>query len=233
VYVKAYVVFILLVGIQAGVHVTAMAEAVAIVGLVASIATLVELSAKVVSRLHDFNSKSSEVPESFRSLSTRLPLLTATLQHIHSQAEDDRFPDNVTKALKVVVDDTSKQVSDIQMSLSKILPPDGASKLERALKALKSLAKEDKIQRALEKIYRNNEILVLHQTTQHVDTGDRILQALSKLSVIPATLPDPSSSIPFRRDPDFVDRGVIFDQLHRKCALPAARTALVGLGGVG
>ena len=232
-HVKAYVLLILIIGIQVSIRVTDMAEAVAIIGLVASIASLVDLSAKVVSRLHDFTSKSSEVPESFRSLSTRLPLLTATLQHIQSQAEDGRFSDDVTKALKVVIDDTSKQVSDIRISLSKVLPSDGASKLERALKALKSLAKEDKVQRALEKIYGNNDILVLHQTTRHVDTGDCILEALSKLSVIPPTLPCPSSTIPFGRDPDFVDRGAIVDQLHRKCALPASRTALVGLGGVG
>ena len=210
-----------------------MAEAVAVVGLVASIASLVELSAKVLSRLHDFTSKSSEVPESFRSLSSRLPLLTATLQHIQSQAEDGRFPQNVTKALKAVIDDTSRQISNIQISLFKVLPADGASKLERALKALKSLAKEDKMQQALEKIYRNNEILVLHQTTWHIDAGDRILEALSELSIIPATLPDPSLSIPFRRDPDFIDRGAMLDQIHQKCALPASRTALVGLGGVG
>ena len=232
-YVKAYGVLTLFVGIQLGIHITAMAEAAAVIGLVASIATLVELTAKVVSRLHEFTSKSSEVPESFRSLSTRLPLLTATLQHIQSQAEDSRFPDDVTEALKVVVDDTSKQVSDIQISLAKVLPSNGASKLERALKALKSLAEEDKVQRALEKIYGNNDILVLHQTTRHVDTGDRILEALSKLSVTAPTLPCPSSTIPFGRDPDFVDRGAIVDQLQRKCALPASRTALVGFGGVG
>lgn len=139
-----------------------MAEAAAVIGLVASIASLVELTAKVVSRLREFTSNASDLPESFRSLSTRLPLLTATLQHIQSQAKDDRFPDDVTKALKAVVDDTSKQVSDIQISLSKVLPLDGASKFERALKALKSLAKEDQVQRALEKIYGNNDILVLH-----------------------------------------------------------------------
>ena len=210
-----------------------MAEAVAVIGLVASIASLVELSAKILSRLYDFRSKSSEIPESFRSLSTRLPLLTVTLQLIQAQAEDGRFPDNVTKALKAVIDDTSRQISDIQISLSKVLPSDSASKLERALKALKSLAKEDKVQQALEKIDRNSESLVLYQTTWHIDTGNRILEALSKLDIAPATLPDPSSSIPFRRDPDFVDRGAILDQIHQKCALPASRTALVGLGGVG
>ncbi|KAL8695783.1 MAG: hypothetical protein Q9201_007959 [Fulgogasparrea decipioides] len=122
-----------------------MAEAAAIVGLVASIASLVDLSAKVVSRLREFTSKSSDIPESFRSLSTLLPLLTATLQHIQSQAEAGRLPEDVTKALTAVVDNAFEQVSTVQISLAKVLPSGGASKLERALKALKSLAKEDKL----------------------------------------------------------------------------------------
>ncbi|KAL9591473.1 MAG: hypothetical protein Q9179_007687 [Wetmoreana sp. 5 TL-2023] len=125
-----------------------MAEAAAAVGLVASIASLIDLSAKVTTRLHDFTSKSSDVPETFRSLSTRLPLLTATLQCIQSQAEAGHLPEDVSRALNAVVDHTSEQIMTVQTSLSKILPSDGASKLERVLKALKSLAKEDKIQQA-------------------------------------------------------------------------------------
>lgn len=45
-----------------------MAERIAIVGLVASIASFMDLSAKVVSRLYDFISKSTDIPKSFRSL---------------------------------------------------------------------------------------------------------------------------------------------------------------------
>ena len=162
-----------------------MAEAAAVVGLVASIASLVDISAKVVSRLHDFTSKSSDVPKSFLSLSTRLPLLTATLRRVQSQAENGHLLDDVTKALKAVVDNTSQQVSTVQICLSKVLPSDTTSKLGRGLKALKSLAEEDKVQQALEKIYKNNDLLVLHQTTRHVDTGDRILEELLKRSVAP------------------------------------------------
>ncbi|KAJ5246378.1 kinesin [Penicillium chermesinum] len=47
------------------------------------------------------------------------------------------------------------------------------------------------------------------------------------------TPPSPSLSIPFLRDPDFVDRGTILKQLHHQCAAPGSWTALVGLGGVG
>ena len=44
--------------------------------------------------------------------------------------------------------------------------------------------------------------------------------------------PVPDSNIPFRRDQDFVDVG-ISDGLLSRCSVPASRTALVGLGGVG
>ncbi|KAK4183100.1 kinesin light chain, partial [Podospora australis] len=49
----------------------------------------------------------------------------------------------------------------------------------------------------------------------------------------PETPPKPFATIPFSRDLDFVDRGDILDQVDRRCSEPAARVALVGLGGVG
>ena len=49
----------------------------------------------------------------------------------------------------------------------------------------------------------------------------------------PETPPNPSSTVPFRRDKDFVERGVLFDQIQQKCAVPGSWTALIGLGGVG
>jgi len=44
--------------------------------------------------------------------------------------------------------------------------------------------------------------------------------------------PVPDSNVPFRRDQDFVDVGII-DDLYSRCSVPASRAALVGLGGVG
>ena len=49
----------------------------------------------------------------------------------------------------------------------------------------------------------------------------------------PETPPQPFALIPFCRDPDFVNREDIVDQIHQRCSEPAARVALVGLGGVG
>ncbi|KAF7122933.1 hypothetical protein CNMCM5793_001109 [Aspergillus hiratsukae] len=49
----------------------------------------------------------------------------------------------------------------------------------------------------------------------------------------PETPPSPLSTVPFRRDPDFVERGTLLDRIHEKCLEPASRIAVVGLGGVG
>ncbi|KAF2105028.1 purine and uridine phosphorylase [Rhizodiscina lignyota] len=45
--------------------------------------------------------------------------------------------------------------------------------------------------------------------------------------------PRPVFTVPFRRDPDFVNRGDILKQIDERCSQPAGRVALVGLGGVG
>ena len=68
-----------IIGAQVIVYIGDIAEATAIVRLVACVGSLIDLSARVVSRLHEFNSKTSDILESFRSLSIWLSLLTATL----------------------------------------------------------------------------------------------------------------------------------------------------------
>ncbi|KAL9062882.1 MAG: hypothetical protein Q9161_009717 [Pseudevernia consocians] len=52
-------------------------------------------------------------------------------------------------------------------------------------------------------------------------------------SSAPQAPPKPSSTVPFRRDPDFVDRGDLLSRVDEQCLQPAGRAALVGLGGVG
>jgi len=62
-----------------------------------------------------------------------------------------------------------------------------------------------------------------------------------ELASLPTTLPSTykeltpiaSCNVPFRRDPDFVDRGTLLDQIHEKLSGPSSLVALVGLGGVG
>jgi len=50
----------------------------------------------------------------------------------------------------------------------------------------------------------------------------------------PASRPlESSPTVPFRRDPDFVDRGDLLSWIDERCSQPAGCAALIGLGGVG
>ncbi|KAJ5166882.1 uncharacterized protein N7482_005663 [Penicillium canariense] len=49
----------------------------------------------------------------------------------------------------------------------------------------------------------------------------------------PETPPEPLSTVPFSRDPDFVDRGALLDRINEKCSTRGSKLGLVGLGGVG
>ncbi|PMD66895.1 uncharacterized protein K444DRAFT_639073 [Hyaloscypha bicolor E] len=55
---------------------------------------------------------------------------------------------------------------------------------------------------------------------------------MSRYTERPETLPNPLIVIPFSRDTDFVERGIL-DQIYQKCTVLGSRIALVGLGGIG
>jgi hypothetical protein len=57
-----------------------MAEAIAVIGLVASIVQLVDFSSRVLHRLEEFQAGLGEIPMSFRHIKAELPVLQDTLQ---------------------------------------------------------------------------------------------------------------------------------------------------------
>ncbi|KAK4172406.1 hypothetical protein QBC36DRAFT_390435 [Triangularia setosa] len=68
---------------------------------------------------------------------------------------------------------------------------------------------------------------------QRRDVGEEEAYTYNPQPTCPETPPQLSATVPFSRDPDFVNRGDILDQINKRCSEPAARVALVGLGGIG
>jgi hypothetical protein len=74
----------------------------------------------------------------------------------------------------------------------------------------------------------------IHMTTGATMSYHATGPQLTRSPAARSTTPDePSSNVPFRRDPDFVARAEVTAQITAALAAPAARLALVGLGGVG
>ncbi|KAF2737831.1 hypothetical protein EJ04DRAFT_460527, partial [Polyplosphaeria fusca] len=129
-----------------------MAEALAVVGVVASIVQLVDFSTRVVSRLDEFYSVAKEVPKSFRHVKTELPLLATTLEQLKSAIDTTSVADGSKKALLPVVTGCNEQVAQLDAVLEKTLPEasDGLRRKDKkVIVSLRHDAKVESITRAL------------------------------------------------------------------------------------
>lgn len=82
---------------------TTMAEAVAVVGLIAAIIQIVDLGKSIVQRLQDFRSKTNEIPGVFRDICTQLPLLLSDLERTKEQAKASEIDLDTQKSVLALV----------------------------------------------------------------------------------------------------------------------------------
>ena len=151
-----------------------MAEAFAIIGLVAAIADLVGLGKKVIGRLNEFDSARKEVPESFRAIATQLPLHLDTLQFMKTQAETGDISSTSAQALERVVSTSIDLTKKLENILAKALPPENATTFEKRLAALRSLGKDKKVLECRDKLESNINLLIFFQTTHHSEAQSTI-----------------------------------------------------------
>jgi hypothetical protein len=127
-----------------------MAEALAVVSVVASIIQLLDFSTKVVSRLNEFYSDAKEVPKSFRHVKTELPLLATTLAQLKDTLDTTSAADGATKALVPVIAGCTEQVEKLDVILKNVLPEITDSLRMKGKKAIVSLNADRKVENITE-----------------------------------------------------------------------------------
>jgi len=130
-----------------------MAEALAVVGIVASIVQLVEFSSKILSRLDEFRSTVEEVPKPFRHIKVELPLLQDALRHIKEAIDAGSVEDGTKRALLPAIQGCREQVAELDALLAKTLPGPSDSWSSRSRKAIVSLNQDHKVE-SISKILR-------------------------------------------------------------------------------
>jgi hypothetical protein len=123
-----------------------MAEALAVVGVVASIVQLVDFSSKVLDRLDEFQSHLGEIPKSFRHIKAELPVLRDTLQQTKEAIDAGFFRDETKSALAPAIEGCMDQIGSLDAILIKTLPVPTDSRLKRGTKAIWSLHQDAKVE---------------------------------------------------------------------------------------
>src|SRR5271156_5016346 len=142
-----------------------MAEALAVVGIVANIVQLVDFGSKILHRLTEFQSSVEDVPESFRHIKAKLPLLLHTLQQTKEAIEAGSIRDDTKKALLPAIEGCWEQIKSLDVVLLKTLPASGDSWTKRSRKAIwMSLRYDSKVEKITAIIRDYIQTLTYHAT---------------------------------------------------------------------
>ena len=131
-----------------------MAEALAVVGVVASIIQLVDFSSKILHRLEEFHSNAGEVPKSFRHIKAELAVLGDTLRQTKKAIDAGSVEVRTKRALLPAIKGCWEQIAQLDAILAKTLPEANDSWGERSRKAIVSLHQDAKAE-SIAKILRN------------------------------------------------------------------------------
>jgi len=201
-----------------------MAEALAVVGVVSSIVGLVDFGSKVLHRLNDFQYVSSrgEIrPETLNHVKDELPILLETLHQTKVVVEKGSIKEETKEALLLVVKGCQTQITLLDDLIARSLPQEEDSWRKKAGKAIFSIRQDAKVNKITAILRTHIQSLIYY----HAATS-------STLQTANDTRPTLSSTVPFRRDRDFVHREIL-SEIQARCSQSASRVALVGLGGVG
>jgi ABC-type transporter Mla subunit MlaD len=123
-----------------------MAEALAVVGVVANIIQLVDFTAKVLSRLNEYYTQAGEIPTSLRQIQAELAALQDALQRTQQAIAAGTLGATAETALKPTLEGCEGQVKALDDLCARILPAIDDSRWKKTQKAILSIKQESKVE---------------------------------------------------------------------------------------
>ncbi|KAH6995530.1 P-loop containing nucleoside triphosphate hydrolase protein [Ilyonectria sp. MPI-CAGE-AT-0026] len=210
-----------------------MAEAV---GLAASVIAIVELSAKVAVLCLQYSTAVGNARADITRLRSRLADLDTTLQGVQHLLDTRNHQALATS--RKLVDSLDGCTSELVQLQSRLDPGKGRKVMHRVgLRALKWPFDSKEFSDIVSNLERYKQTISLglqiDQTTILLDIQQRIEEVSLQPERDLSMARKPCFSLPFERDPDFVDRPDIMTWIKDRYTSPVGRMALVGMGGFG
>ncbi|KAK2761543.1 hypothetical protein FQN54_001371 [Arachnomyces sp. PD_36] len=205
------------------------AEALAVVGIIANFAQVVDATVTVVKRVANFCNDVNELPKVLKDIELRLPLLAVTLQKRSDEEVLKALSETERKALANVLSHLQSKAQELKTLLDTVFPAENASAWEKGWKAAKSFRQEKKAQAILNEIESYFQYLELNDFHPVKPASD--------------TLPLPSAKEPWkplfvvniRREGDLIGREDVMERITDSLSHEDKhnRIAIVALGGLG
>lgn len=210
------------------------AEVFAVIGIIANILGLIDLSVDVYTRAEGFSHDVNEIPQAFRHISQALPLVKSALQETEKRIKEGEISEEACQALRKVLDGCEVTVTKLKDIFCDVLPAKDASKWTRGWKAISSKGQDKKVEALDKTLMRFVEVLTLYHSSRGLSTA-QFTQAFSKLAVkLEEPTRKPLFMVRYQTEKEcFIGREDLMLEIAKRFEEKAPRVAISGIGGVG
>lgn len=135
-----------------------------VIGGISAVITIIEASVKI----WDNAQKDIKLPETFKVVAHRLPLLLATLQICHDQLDPvkDTLPPDIVESFQGVVKNSKAQARLLRDIFEETIPGEDAKRLDRYRAAIKSVGKGKRVEQILQLISEDTRVLANYHSVR-------------------------------------------------------------------
>jgi len=159
-----------------------------VVGLISGIIAIVGAIVKVYAAATD----ASGLPEAFRHVAKRLPLVQETLQAAQGQLSTANPDEAFYKGMKPVLEGCEDKATRLKAIFEKVIPQADAPRMDRYLLAARTLGKGDTVESLMKGILDDIQLLTGNRVTKlptEAKIAELIRAAIQEVSAIPSSLP--------------------------------------------
>jgi hypothetical protein len=160
-------------------------EAIAVIGLISSVVTIVQ----EIKQVYDTANDVTGLPEAFREVAKNLPLVEDTLQLVK-----DSVDGKTCTVINPVIKTCEVKTGSLKKLFDEVVPKEGAKRMERYEKALRSLGKGSRVEDLMGQILEELQLLAAHRVfanaAELAELAAAIKDAMKKLSKIQPSAPD-------------------------------------------
>jgi hypothetical protein len=152
-----------------------------VIGVISAVISILDVSTKLYATIEN----SDVLPETLKDVTRRLPLARNTLQIVEEGLKDPQIDPRTFRSIKTIVKNCEDKAERLQEILGQLVIGPKASRLDRYRLAVRRLGKEDKVEKLMQSLLEDIQLLAANQAVKMVEDKslmDELQVAIQTLS---------------------------------------------------
>lgn len=161
-----------------------------IIGVISGIIAILDAAAQVYNTVSD----ASGLPESFRDVARRLPLVNETLKTVRRRLDSSDLDERFCEAVEPVVEGCKDKAARLEGIFRKVVPQESASRMERYALAVRTVGKGSRVEYLMRGILEDVQLLADNHVMKLATEAE--LESLREASKEASSIPPPLLTSP-------------------------------------